>query len=174
MRFEFIENHGEGFPVRLLCRLMKVSVSGYYAWRKRPPSSRTQEDAELEKEIIRLHDESHQTYGYRRIYHALLALGRKAGQRRVARLMRHLQRQGRQYRRYVMTTKPGKRLPHIADLLQRKFTANQPNQAWVADITYVHTNQGWLYVAAVLDLFSRRIVGGRWPQPYLRTWLCVP
>lgn len=159
MRFEFIEQYRHRFPIRTLCRLMRVSASGYYAWRKRPLSKRAQEDAELATEIIRIHDESHETYGYRRIYYALLALGKKVSRRRVARLMRRLERQGRQYRRYVVTTKPGKRLPDVPDRLDRHFTANRPNQFWVADITYVGTNQGWLYLAAVLDLFSRRIVG---------------
>jgi len=138
---------------------MQVSSSGYYAWCQRGLSKRAEEDAELEREIERIHDESHQIYGYRRVYQALLAAGRRVSQRRVARLMRRLKRQGRQYRRYVVTTKPGKRLPHVPDLLERRFEANQPNQAWVADITYIPTAEGWLYLAVVLDLFSRRIVG---------------
>jgi transposase InsO family protein len=142
-----------------MCRLMQVSSSGYYAWRQRGLSTRAEEDAKLEREIEKIHDESHQIYGYRRIHQALLAAGRRVGRRRVARLMRRLGRQGRQYRRYVVTTKPGKRLPHIPDLLERRFTADQPNKAWVADITYIPMAQGWLYLAVVLDLFSRRVVG---------------
>ena len=138
---------------------MKVSPSGYYAWRQRRPSKRAVEDAALEKEIARIHDKSHEIYGYRRIYKELLALGKKASRRRVARLMRKLKRQGRQYRRYVVTTKPGKRLPEVPDLLTRQFTADQSNKVWVADITYIQTGQGWLYLAVVLDLFSRRVVG---------------
>lgn len=147
------------FSIRLMCYVLQVSPSGYYAWRKRTPSKRAREDAALEKEIEKLHDDSHKTYGYRRIYRALLALGKKVSQRRVARLMRRLQRQGRQYRRYVITTKQGKRLPNVLDRLKRCFEADKPNQIWVSDITYVRTGQGWLYLAAVLDLFSRRIVG---------------
>jgi transposase InsO family protein len=142
-----------------MCRLMRVSPSGYYAWCKGGPSKRAGEDAELEQEIATIHDDSHQIYGYRRIYQALLAAGKRVSRRRVARLMRRLKRQGRQYRRYVVTTKPGKRLPHIPDLLERRFESDQPNQAWVADITYVRTGQGWLYLAVTLDLFSRRVVG---------------
>lgn len=138
---------------------MQVSSSGYYAWRKRGLSKRAEEDAELEGEIERIHDDSHQIYGYRRIYQALLAAGRRVSRRRVARLMRRLKRQGRQYRRYLVTTKPGKRLPNVPDLLERRFEADQPNRAWVADITYIPTDQGWLYLAVVLDLFSRRVVG---------------
>ena len=159
MRFKFIDDHQKRFCVRLMCRLMQVSPSGYYAWRKRGPSQRAVEDAELEKEIARIHDESHEIYGYRRIYKELLAAGKRASRRRVARLMRKLKRQGRQYRRYVVTTKPGKRLPEVPDLLERRFAAEQPNKAWVSDITYIRTGQGWLYLTVILDLFSRRVVG---------------
>ena len=142
-----------------MCRLMGVTPSGYYAWRERGPSKRAGEDAEFAKEIIKIHDASHQIYGYRRVYEALVAADKRVSRRRVARLMRQLKRQGRQYRRYVVTTKPGKRLPHVPDLLKRQFTARLPNQAWVSDITYVRTGQGWLYLAAIVDLFSRRVVG---------------
>ena len=159
MKFKFIEVHREIFSVRLMCKLLKVSSSGYYAWRQRTPSKRAQEDAEFEIEIGKIHADSHGIYGYRRIYQALLALDKKVSRRRVARLMRKLQRQGRQYRRYVVTTKPGKRLPDIPDHLKRRFTSDQPNKVWVADITYVRVGPGWLYLAVVLDLFSRRIVG---------------
>jgi len=159
VRFKFIDDHQDRFCVQLMCRLMQVSSSGYYAWRQRGPSKRAVEDAELEKEIAIIHDESHQIYGYRRIYKELLAAGKRASRRRVARLMRKLKRQGRQYRRYVVTTQPGKRLPEVPDLLERRFEAEQPNQAWVSDITYIRTGQGWLYLAVILDLFSRRVVG---------------
>ena len=142
-----------------MCRVMQVSPSGYYAWCKGGLCKRAEEDAELEGEIERIHDDCHQIYGYRRIYQALLAAGRRVSQRRVRRLMRRLKRQGRQYRRYVVTTKPGKRLPQVPDLLERRFAADQPNRAWVADITYVATSQGWLYLAVIVDLFSRRVVG---------------
>jgi transposase InsO family protein len=159
MRFQFIATYQERFSVRLMCRLLGVSASGYYAWRGRKPAKRTQEDAELSQMITTIHDDSHHTYGYRRVYQALLGSEKKVSRRRVARLMRQLQRQGRQYRRYVLTTKPGKRLPDVPDRLQRRFVVEQPNQVWLSDITYVRTGQGWLYLAAVLDLFSRRIVG---------------
>ncbi|RMG92164.1 MAG: IS3 family transposase [Chloroflexi bacterium] len=159
MRFQFIDDHRDRFCVRLMCRLMRVSPSGYYAWRRRGLSKRAVEDAEIEREIVKMHDESHQIYGYRRIYKELLAAGKRVSRRRVARLMRKLKRQGRQHRRYVVTTKPGKRLPEVPDLLKRRFVAEQPNQAWAADVTYIRTGQGWLYLAVILDLFSRRVVG---------------
>ena len=159
MRFQFIEKHRLEHPVRLMCRVLKVSPSGYYAWRGRPVSNRAQEDAELWTAIEKAHDKSYQVYGYRRVYKALVELAIKASHRRIARLMRQYGRRGRQYRRYVVTTKTGKRLAHIPDLVERQFTAERPNQVWVSDITYVRTFQGWLYLAAVLDLYARRIVG---------------
>ena len=159
MRFEFIEAHRTEFSVRLMCRVLKVSPSGYYAWRGRPPSKRAQEDAALWLEVEKVHDASHQIYGYRRVHEALVKLAIKASRRRVAKLMRQHNRRGRQFRRYVVTTKPGKRLPEVPDLVGRRFQAEQPNQVWVSDITYIRTAQGWLYLAVVLDLFARRIIG---------------
>ena len=159
MRFAFIDALRREHPVRLMCRALKVSASGYYAWRQRPPSSRAQEDARLWPHIERIHGDSHGIYGYRRVYEALLALTLKASRRRVARLMRQHGLRGRQFRRYVVTTKPGKRLPEVPDLLERQFRSDKPNAVWLADITYVRTGQGWLYLAIVLDLYARRVVG---------------
>lgn len=110
-------------------------------------------------DIEKVHQESFETYGYRRLHQALLKLGMNASRRRVARLMRQNGLRGKQFRRYVVTTKPGKRLPDVPDRLERQFVANQPNTAWVADITYVRTGEGWLYLAVVVDLFSRMVVG---------------
>lgn len=159
MKFDFIENNGQMFEIQAMCQTLKVSSSGFYAWSKREPSKRAQEDAELSKVIEKIHDESHQTYGYRRIYKELMEAGKRASRGRAARLMRQLERQGRQYRRYVVTTKPGKKLHEVPDRLQRQFKAERPNQAWVSDFTCVRTRQGWPYLAVVLDLFSRRVVG---------------
>ena len=142
-----------------MCRVLKVSPSGYYAWRGRPLSKRTQEDAKILPLIEKLYLDSFMTYGYRRIYKALIELEIRASRRRIARLMQQYGFRGRQYRRYVVTTKPGKRLPDVPDLVNRNFTASRPNEVWVADITYVRTKQGWLYLAVILDLFSRCIVG---------------
>lgn len=159
MRFAFIEAHRDQFSIRLMCQVLKVSPSGYYAWRNRPPSQRAQEDARLWPLIEKAHDESHGIYGYRRVYQALLALAIKASRRRVAGLMRQHGCRGRQFRRYVVTTRPGKRLPEVPDLVDRHFRTDRPNAVWVSDITYVRTAQGWLYLAVVLDLFARRVVG---------------
>lgn len=159
MRFAFIKAHRDQFSIRLMCRVLQVSPSGYYAWRQRPPSQRAQEDARLWPHIEKIHDESHGVYGYRRVYQALLALAIEASRRRVARLMRQHGRRGRQFRRYVVTTRPGKRLPAVPDLVGRHFVTDRPNAIWVSDITYVPTAQGWLYLAVVLDLYARRVVG---------------
>jgi putative transposase len=159
MRFAFIREHQGEYPIRLMCRVLKVSPSGYYAWRRRPPSARMQEDARLWSHIQTIHDDSHGIYGYRRVHEELGKLKIKTSLRRVARLMRQHGRRGRQFRRYVVTTKPGKRLPQVPDLVQRDFAAKRPNAVWVSDITYVRTGQGWLYLAVVLDLFARRVVG---------------
>ena len=159
MRFAFIRDHQGKFPIHLMCRVLKVSPSGYYAWRRRPPSARVQEDAWLWSHIGKIHDDSHRIYGYRRVYEELVKLAIKTSHRRVARLMKRHGRRGRQFRRYVVTTKPGKRLPDVPDLVQREFVAKRPNTVWVSDITYVRTTQGWLYLAVILDLFARRVVG---------------
>lgn len=142
-----------------MCKKLNVSPSGYYAWLNRPESKRAQEDAKLLVEIKRIYQESMETYGYRRIYQALRALELKASRRRIARLMRQHQLKGKQFRRYVVTTKPGKRLPDVPDRLERQFTAAGTNKVWVADITYVRTGEGWLYLAAIVDLYSRMVVG---------------
>lgn len=159
MRFQFIEKHRADFEIQLMCRVLRVSRSGYYAWRKQVESDQAKKDAQLWLEIEKVHQQAYGIYGYRRVREALMRLGFKVGHRRVARLMRQHHCRGRQFRRYVTTTKPGRRLPEVPDLMQRRFTADQPNQIWVNDITYIHTAQGWLYLAVVLDLFARRVVG---------------
>jgi len=142
-----------------MCAQLDVSHGGYYAWRSRPESKRSQDDAELWTQIEKVHDESHGTYGYRRVREALLQAGIRASQRRIARLMRQHGRRGKQFRRRVSTTKPSKRLPHVPDLVKRNFASSAPNRIWVSDITYVRTRQGWLYLSVILDLYSRRVVG---------------
>ena len=159
MRFEFILAHREEFQTQLMCQKLNVSTSGYYAWLDRPEAKRSQEDAQLLLEIEKVHQESMETYGYRRIHQALLALEINASRRRVARLMHRNGLRGKQFRRYVVTTKPGKRLPNVPDRLERQFTAPEPNKAWIADITYVRAGEGWLYLAAIVDLYSRMVVG---------------
>jgi len=147
------------FPISALCRLLGVSTSGYYAWAKGAPSQRSMVDAALTRKIRTIHLQSKKTYGAPRI-HAELADAHNihVGRKRVARLMRVAKIKGVSRRKFVVTTKRDKSRPAL-DLVNREFVADKPNQLWVADITYVPTNVGFLYLAVVIDVFSRRIVG---------------
>jgi putative transposase len=146
------------FPVAAMCRILGVSPSGFYAWAKRAPSGRAQADARLIERIGAIHVTSHGTYGAPRIHAELAAQGIRVGCKRVARLMRHASLEGVSRRRFVTTTvrDGGRRAP---DLIERDFSVDAPNILWLADITYVPTWAGFLYLAIVLDAFSRRIVG---------------
>ena len=159
MRFCFIEDHRNAYPVRTLCAVLEVSPSGYYAWRDRPESARQVADRGLAGDIRRIHTETRAVYGSPRVHAALRAEGRRVGVNRVARLMRHHGIQGRHKRRAPRTTDSHHSHSIAPNLLNRQFTAAAPNQVWLADITYVPTAEGWLYLAVVLDLFARRVVG---------------
>ncbi len=147
------------YPVSMMCRLLEVSTSGYYAWLKRPPSKRSREDAILTDRIRWIYLRSRSTYGAPRVYEELKDEGVRVGRKRVARLMRTAGMQGVSRRKRVLTTirKPGAR--PAPDLVKRDFTADCPDQLWVADITYIRTWAGFLYLAVVMDAFSRRIIG---------------
>lgn len=138
---------------------MAVSPSGYYAWLKRPPSRRAIEDEQLLAEIRRIHAESHESYGYRRILRALIALRHKVGRDRVIRLMRQNGIVANRKRRRKSTTRVTRVLSEVPNLLDRNFAAERPNAVWVSDISYVRTGEGWLYLAVVIDLYARRVVG---------------
>jgi putative transposase len=159
MRFQYIENQRNEFPATLMCGMLGVSSSGYYAWRKRPPSKREMANRELYKKIEVVYNENHKVYGSPRIYHALKKQGVVCSENRVARLMRLRGLRARQTKRFKVTTKRNKAHPVAPNLLNRDFEANRPNQKWLTDITYILTLEGWLYLAAVLDLYSRRIIG---------------
>ena len=160
------------FPIAALCRVLGVSPSGYYAWSERPPSARAQADEILLGQIRAIHARSRGTYGARRIRVELRAQGMRCARKRVARLMRQAGLAGAQRRRYRGTTRQDRTAIAAPDLVQRDFTAFGPDQLWVADITYVPTGEGWLYLATVLDAWSRRIVG--WAMgDTLRTELVV-
>jgi putative transposase len=158
-RFGFVDREKARYPVNLLCRLVKVSRSGYYAWAKRPPSRRNLADEVLAEQIHGFYTASRRTYGAPRIHDDLRDAGVQVGRKRVARIMRERDWQGvhRRSWRHVTTADPA--AAPAPDLLDRDFTATAPNQKWVADVTYVPTVMGWLYLAVVLDVFSRRIVG---------------
>ena len=155
-----------------MCRVLDVSTSGYYAWRKRRPSRRAQEDETLLKEIRKIHKRSKGTYGAPRIHAELAAKGTHVGRKRVARLMRAAHLQGVSRRKGPRTTRRQPGAQPAPDLVKRDFTATEPDQLWVADITYVGTWAGWLYLAVVVDAWSRRVVG--WAMAtHLRTELVL-
>ena len=152
--------HQADYPITTMCRVLGVSTSGYYAWRNREPSERAKEDARLTEVIRSIHERSRGTYGAPRI-HAELRRKHdiRVGKKRVARLMREAGLRGVCRRKFVTTTKRAERARPAPDLVDRDFTAEEPNQLWVADITFVPTRAGFCYLAIVLDVFSRRIVG---------------
>lgn len=158
MRYQFIQEHGSRHGVQRLCRLLEVSASGYYAWRKRPMSRRGRQDAELLAHIRELFAAGRGVYGYRRI-HAVLQAIMPCGRDRVARLMRRDKLQPRLKRRFVVTTQSRHALAVAPNLLAQEFQAKAVNEKWLADITYIPTDEGWLYLATIEDLFSRFIAG---------------
>lgn len=159
MKYKFIEAHREEFVVKIMCRVLDVSRSGYYDWRKRKPSVRDLANASLIGEIKKIFKHSRKTYGSPRIHAELKAQGTRCSRNRVARLMREHGIRARRRRRRVKTTDSKHSRPVAPNLLDRQFEAEGPNQKWVADISYIDTGEGWLYLATVMDLFSRRIVG---------------
>lgn len=149
-------------PIKALCQAFEVSASGYYDWQQRraQPAARALEDLQLKEQIRRIHRESRETYGSPRIQASLRALGQRHGRNRLSRLMREAAICGRQRRRYrVVTTDSKHEHPVAANLLADVPAPHGPDQIWVADITYISTSAGTVYLAAILDLYSRRIVG---------------
>jgi transposase InsO family protein len=142
-----------------MCDVLEVSKSGYYAWCSRPTSPRSQENERLSQQIQEIHQESRKTYGAPRIHASLKAKGFQAGRHRVARLMRQQGICVHPKRRFKRTTDSNHPFPIAKNMLNRSFSTAEPDKAWVADITYIPTHQGWLYLAVVIDLFSRRVVG---------------
>ncbi|WP_144243562.1 IS3 family transposase [Azospirillum argentinense] len=171
MRFRIVEDCRDEYPVRVLCDALGVSPSGYYAWRTRPESPRQAANRQLLDDIRRLHADHRERYGAPRIHAALWAQGRTVSRGRVERLMhRHGLRAQRPRAFRVCTTDSNHALPIAPNLLDRNFTPTAPNQVWLTDITYVPTDEGWLYLAVVLDLFSRKAIG--WAmRDHLRTEL---
>lgn len=159
MKYQFIKQHQQEFPVVVMCRVLSVSESGYYAWLKRPTCERKREDAQLTKDIEQVFEAHHGRYGSPRIHRELRDQGRRVARKRVARLMREAEYSARRKRRRVLTTRADASHPVAPNLLNREFTATEPNTKWVTDITYIPTMQGWLYLAVVLDLYSRMVVG---------------
>jgi putative transposase len=158
--------------IATMCRVLEVSPGGYYARLRRPPSARARADAQLSARIAEIHRRSRQTYGAPRIHAELKAQGLRVGCKRVARLMRALKLRGVSRRQWITTTVRDRASRPAPDLVERNFSAPAPNRLWVADITYIPTWAGFLYLAVVLDAFSRRVVG--WAmETYLRTELVL-
>jgi len=159
VKFGFIHTEKATYPVRMLCRTLVVSASGFYAWCRRGLSQRAREDAALKVEIRAAHAASNKTYGSPRVHEELKAEGQHVGRKRVARLMREEGLEGQRKRRFRVTTDSRHSYPIAPNALHRDFAASAPNKVWVTDITYIWTREGWIYLAAILDLFSRRVVG---------------
>ena len=158
MRFAFVAKHRGIWPVSWICEALGVSRSGFHAWLKRAPSARSKSDEKLGAKVRASFVASDRTYGSRRVWHDLLAEGLSCGLHRVERLMR-LEGLRARPRRRSLPKDDGSRSMIADNVLDRQFSAARPNQKWVADFTYIWTAQGWLYVAVVIDLFSRRVVG---------------
>ena len=159
MKFAFISQEKVAFPVAVLCRVLAVSPSGYYASCGRPRSPRVRRDQELSERVAAAHLASKRRYGSPRVHADLKAAGERVGRKRVARLMREKNLAARTRRRFRATTNSNHAFPVAPNVLERDFTAAAPNKAWVTDITFLWTAEGWLYLAVILDLFSRRVVG---------------
>ena len=159
MKFEFIDAEKAHFPVDFMCQQLGVSRSGYYAWKERPESERDKADRDLAEVVTRIHRDSRGTYGSPRVHAELRARGQRVSRKRVARLMNENDIAARKRRRFVRTTDSRHDQPVAPNILERNFSPGQPNSTWATDMTYVWTGQGWLYLAVVMDLFSRKVVG---------------
>ena len=159
MRYVFIDRYRHLYPVLVMCNVLKVSSSGYYAWRGRPESRRSREDRKLKAIIRSVYEESRQTYGSPRILDELRDQGIRCGRKRVVRLMKEDQMVPKKARRFRRTTVAVPDHTKAPNVLGREFKVDAPDTVWVGDITYLWTPEGWLYLAVLLDLFSRRVVG---------------
>jgi len=159
VRYRQVKEHGGGLPASWLCAALKVSRSGYYAWRQRPESVHRREDRRLLTEIRASYEESHRTYGSPRVYKDLHAIGYGCSVNRIARIMRENAIRVLPVRKFRHTTDSDHNLPVARNLLDRQFTCAEPDRVWVGDVTYINTEEGWLFLAALMDLCSRRIVG---------------
>ena len=159
MKYARIDELRQQHPVAAMCRVLEVSESGYHAWRQRPPSARTQENLRLETEIKAAHQRTRETYGPQRLQSDLADHGIPASVYRIKRIRRRLGLRCKQKRKFKATTNSSHALPLAPNLLDRQFAVATPNCAWVTDITYVATDEGWLYLAGIKDLFNGELVG---------------
>ncbi len=159
MRYPVIDRLRDQYPVTLMCKVLDVSPSGYYAWRGRPESARSRADRLLKADIRSIFVESRETYGSPRIHDELRDRGVRCGRKRVARLMKEDQLHPKKARPFRVTTVSSETHSKAPNILDRQFEVDAPNTAWVGDITYLWTAEGWLYLAVLLDLYSRRVIG---------------
>jgi putative transposase len=159
MKYRFIEKYQKRYSISRLCLMLGIKRSSYYAWKKRKPSQREQDNQALIEHIRRIHKKYRKAYGSPRTYVQLKKQEIPCSKKRVARLMRQDGLKGQRKYRKVITTNSNHDFPVASNMLNREFQAEKPNQKWVSDITYIPTDEGWLYLAGILDLFSRRIVG---------------
>jgi putative transposase len=171
--FQFIAAEKATYPIRRLCQALAVSPSGYYAWAARPAPARTEDDIGLRHAIRVAHRESRGRYGSPRVLRTIRAQGHAVGRNRVIRLMRAEGLRARPRRRFRVTTVSAHQWPVPTDLVQRDFRPAAPNRVWAADVTYIDTAEGWLYLAVVLDLFSRRVVGWAMRQTLHADLVCA-
>jgi putative transposase len=157
--FELVDAEKAKYPIAVLCEALDVSRSGFYAWARRPPSARSQADARLTVEIVATHEKSRKRYGSPRVHRALRRKGVRVGEKRVARLMRRNGLVARQKRRFRRTTDSSHTNPVAPNVVARDFEPRAPNHVWAGDVTYIATGEGWSYLAVLLDLYSRRVVG---------------
>ena len=158
MRYTAIHQHRSQYPVRMMCRAMGVSRSGYYDWRERPESARAQRHRGLTEKIRYFHQVSRETYGSPRIREDLLEVGEQVGENTVALLMQRAGIVPKTVRKFRVTTDSRKTVP-APNRLEQRFTAARPNERWVSDITFIPTREGWLYLAVIIDLYSRAVIG---------------
>jgi putative transposase len=159
MKYRFIDQYSSAYGVERMCRVLGVSRSGYYGWRKKPESKRYKENEKLLMYIKESYRNSNRTYGSPRILQDLRAEGFMCGKNRIARLMRDNSIVAKTKRKYKATTNSKHNLPVAPNLLNQEFSASGPNKVWVSDITYIPTLEGWLYLAVIIDVFSRQVVG---------------
>jgi putative transposase len=159
VKFAFIDEEKATWPVDAMCDVLSVSRSGFYAWKTRPTSPRALEDADLVVDIKAAHKAGRGTYGSPRVFRALRKRGKRIGKKRIERLMRQEGIAGKKRKKFCVTTDSRHADPIAPNIVQRHFDAPVPNAVWVTDVTYVWTHEGWVYLAAILDLCSRRVVG---------------
>ena len=159
MKYDFMHSHADEFSLAGLCRVLSVSRSGYYGWRRRGPSTRQCEDVVLAAHVRRVHAASREAYGARKVWKALVTEGIACGRHRVARIRRENGIEARRRRRFKVTHYARRHKNTAPDRICRRFQAERPNQCWVGDVTFISTRQGWLYLAVLIDLCSRKVIG---------------